>query len=209
MSPKGKSLARWQTNVCLVLMGLGVFQTNTQKKSSRRVFPFLTKLGWNLDWELKTMSSQQQQLITVFNFYQLVLQQNRLTAVRRWYLSGRGRVSYSDKMRQRRVHSLTSAIISHWANGLQLQWLGPHSFFLPFDESGCCHSHRLRNGMLLHPFRMKNEAQWSHVTVLAGCLPQICTGRPCPPENCKFIIGSASIITAVKSAQPGWIIEDH
>lgn len=46
-----------------------------QKTLSRSVFFFLTKLGCKLDCELKTMSPQMQQLITVFNCYQLVLQQ--------------------------------------------------------------------------------------------------------------------------------------
>lgn len=56
-------------------MVLDIFQTNTRKKSSTGVFPIPAKLGWKLDWELKTMSPQQQQLKTVFKFYQLVFQQ--------------------------------------------------------------------------------------------------------------------------------------
>lgn len=46
-----------------------------QKTLSRSVFLFPTKLGCKLDCEMKTMSPQVQQLKTVFNFYQLVLQQ--------------------------------------------------------------------------------------------------------------------------------------
>lgn len=63
--------------------------------------------------------------------------------------------------------------------------------------------------VLLHPFRLKNGAQWSHATVLASCPLQTCTGRRCPPGNCRFIIGRLSIIMAVTSAQLGRIIDDH
>lgn len=178
------------------------------KTPSRRVFPFPTKLGWKLDWKLKAMSSWRTSTHDCFHFLSVGAPANRLSAVHRWYVSGWGRVSLSDKMRQRWSHSLTSAIISHWANGLQLQWLGSRSFFLLTGRAAAT-AHCLRNGVLLHPFRVKNGAQWNHVTELTGCPPQILTRWPCPPGNCRFIIGSASIVTAVTSVQLGWIIEDH
>lgn len=190
-------------------MVLDVFQTNTAKPHLGGFFP--SRPSWDESWteSWKQCRLDEHQLMTVFIFYQLVLQRTALLpqCTADMYPGG---------------DECPSAI--KWGDGALTLWLllllateltvysyndlalGLSSFLLTGRAAAT--DRRLRNGVLLHPFRVKNGAQWNHVTELVGCPPQICTRWPCPPGNCRFIIGR-SIITAVTSAQLGWIIEDH
>lgn len=189
-------------------MVLDVFQTNTAKPHLGGLFH--SRPSWDESWteSWKQCRLDEHQLMTVFIFYQLVLQRTALPqCTADMYPGG---------------DECPSAI--KWAGGALTLWLllllateltvysyndlalGLSSFLLTGRAAAT--ARRLRNGVLLHPFRVKNGAQWNHVTELVGSPPQICTRWPCPPGNCRFIIGR-SIITAVTSAQLGWIIEDH
>lgn len=120
-------------------MVLDVFQTNTAKPHPGGLFP--SRPSWDESWteSWKQCRLDEHQLMTVFIFYQLVLQRTALPQCTADMYPGGDECPSAIKMRRRRSHSLTSAIISHWANGLQLQWLGSRSFFLPSDRPSCCH----------------------------------------------------------------------
>lgn len=187
---------------------LALFLNKHQKNWSRKVLSLPNRVGIKVGLRVENNVTSTATTYTVFIFYQLVLQQTASPQCGADMYPGGDECPSVIKWGKDALPLWLLLFLAIFSHGLQLQWLGFQSFFIPSDGSSC-YSHRLRSGVLLHPFRLKNGAQWSHVTALAGCPLQTCTGRPCPPGNCRFIIGRLSIITAVTSAQLGRIIEDH
>lgn len=190
-------------------MVLDIFQTNTAKAHLGGFFQ--SRPSWDESWteSWKQCRLDKHQLMTVFIFYQLVLQQTAsLQCTTDMYPGGDECVS---------VIKWGNSPLTLWLLLLLATELTVYSYndlalgLSPFLLTGraAATAQRLRNEVLLDPFGVKNGAQRNHVTELAGCPSQICTGLPCSLGNCRFIIGSVSIITAATSAQLGWIIEDR